>query len=57
MYCIFLYKHVLIINVQEDFIMAYPQAKAEDVLLDQALLECPLPATDRLRRLLKTKAP
>lgn len=56
---------------RSDFMLEAACQKAEDVLLDQAfftvdaitfeklhaLLEKPLPATDRLRRLLKTKAP
>ena len=51
--------------------MSQAHSKAENVLLDQAfflvntstfakfqaLLDKPLPATDKLRRLLKTKAP
>lgn len=56
---------------RSDFMLEAACRKAEDVLLDQAffsadamtfkkfqvLLEHPLPATDKLRRLLKTKAP
>lgn len=56
---------------RSDFMLEAACLKAEDVLLDQAfftvdgptfrnilvLLDKPLPATDRLRRLLKTKAP
>jgi uncharacterized protein (DUF1778 family) len=56
---------------RSDFMLEAACSKAEDVLLDQAfftvdtstfkkfqaLLDRPLPATDRLRRLLKTKAP
>ncbi|MBM3343577.1 MAG: DUF1778 domain-containing protein [Betaproteobacteria bacterium] len=56
---------------RSDFMLQAACDKAEDVLLDQAfftvnagtyaqlqkLLERPLPATDKLRRLLKTKAP
>lgn len=56
---------------RSDFMLEAACRKAEDVLLDQAfftvdagtfekfqaLLDRPLPATDRLRRLLKTKAP
>ncbi len=54
-----------------DFMLEAACNKAEELLLDQmffsidagtfdklqALIEQPLPATDRLRRLLKTKAP
>ena len=56
---------------RSDFMLEAACNKAEDVLLDQAfftvdagsfaafqkLLDRPLPATDKLRRLLKTKAP
>lgn len=56
---------------RSDFMLEAACCKAEDVLLDQAfftvdvdtfeklqaLLDQPLPATDKLRRLLKTKAP
>jgi uncharacterized protein (DUF1778 family) len=56
---------------RSDFMLDAACSKAEDVLLDQtfftvdsatfekfqALLERPLPATSKLRRLLKTKAP
>lgn len=56
---------------RSDFMLEAACRKAEDVLLDQAffavnttlfkkfqeLLDQPLPATDKLRRLLKTKAP
>jgi uncharacterized protein (DUF1778 family) len=56
---------------RSDFILEAACQKAEDVLLDQAffsvdagtfakfqeLLDHPLPTTDKLRRLLKTKAP
>jgi uncharacterized protein (DUF1778 family) len=56
---------------RSDFMLEAACSKAEDVLLDsafffvnddiytkfQALLEKPLPATDKLRRLLRTKAP
>ena len=56
---------------RSDFILEAACSKAEDVLLNQvfftvdtptfekfqALLDRPLPATDKLRRLLKTKAP
>ncbi len=56
---------------RSDFMLDAACHKAEDVLLDQAfftvddsvfkklqaLLDQPLPATDRLRRLLKKKAP
>lgn len=56
---------------RSDFMLAAACREAEDVLLDQAffnvdaktfrqfqtLLDKPLPATDKLRRLLKTKAP
>lgn len=56
---------------RSDFMLDAACCKAEDVLLDQAfftvdastfeqfqaLLDRPLPATDKLRRLLKTKAP
>lgn len=56
---------------RSDFMLEAACHKAEDVLLDQAffavdvgtfkkfqsLLDSPLPATDKLRRLLKTKAP
>lgn len=56
---------------RSDFMLDAACRKAEDVLLDQtfftvdtdtfekfqALLDRPLPATDKLRRLLKTKAP
>jgi len=56
---------------RSDFMLEASCNKAEDVLLDQAffvvnagtfakfqeLLDRPLPATDKLRRLLKTKAP
>ena len=56
---------------RSDFMLEAACSKAEDVLLDQAfftvdagtfekfqaLLDRPLPATDKLRRLLKTKAP
>ncbi len=56
---------------RSDFMLEAACQKAEDVLLDQAfftvdantfekiqaLLEKPLPATNKLRRLLKTKAP
>lgn len=56
---------------RSDFMLAAACREAEDVLLDQAffsvdvgtfakfqaLLDRPLPPTDRLRRLLKTKAP
>lgn len=56
---------------RSDFMLDAACRQAEDVLLDQAffvvdtstfakfqaLLEKPLPATDKLRRLLKTKAP
>ena len=56
---------------RSDFMLEAACNRAEDVLLDQAffavdagsfaefqkLLERPLPATDKLRRLLKTKAP
>ena len=56
---------------RSDFMLEAACIKAEDVLLDQAffsvnagafakfqeLLGRPLPATDKLRRLLKTKAP
>lgn len=56
---------------RSDFMLDAACRQAEDVLLDQAffvvdagtfkkfqaLLDKPLPATDRLRRLLKTKAP
>lgn len=56
---------------RSDFMLDAACSKAEDVLLDQAfftvdvntfekfqaLLDRPLPATDKLRRLLKTKAP
>ena len=56
---------------RSDFMLEAACSKAEDVLLDQAffsvdvstfaklqaLLERPLPATDKLRRLLKKKAP
>jgi uncharacterized protein (DUF1778 family) len=56
---------------RSDFMLDAACSKAEDILLDQifftvnsgtfkkfqALLDHPLPATDKLRRLLKTKAP
>lgn len=56
---------------RSDFVLDAACSKAEDVLLDQtfftvdagtfekfqALLDRPLPATNKLRRLLKTKAP
>ena len=56
---------------RSDFMLEAACNKAEDVLLDQAifavnastfvkfqeLLDRPLPATDKLRRLLKSKAP
>lgn len=56
---------------RSDFMLEAACRKAEDVLLDQAfftvdegtfakfqaLLDRPLPPTDKLRRLLKTKAP
>jgi len=56
---------------RSDFMLDAACSKAEEVLLDQAfftvdintfekfqaLLDRPLPATDKLRRLLKTKAP
>lgn len=56
---------------RSDFMLDAACAKAEEVLLDQtfftvdtttfekfrALLDRPLPATDKLRRLLQTKAP
>jgi uncharacterized protein (DUF1778 family) len=56
---------------RSDFMLEASCREAEDVLLDQAfftvnagafakfqaLLDRPLPATDKLRRLLKTKAP
>ncbi len=56
---------------RSDFMLEAACREAEDVLLDQAffsvdadtfakfqtLLDHPLPATDKLRRLLKTKAP
>ncbi len=56
---------------RSDFMLEAACRRAEDVLLDQAfftadahsfeefqaLLDKPLPATDKLRRLLKTKAP
>lgn len=56
---------------RSDFMLEAACRKAEDVLLDQAfftvdagtfkkfqaLLDRPLPATDKLRRLLKTKSP
>lgn len=56
---------------RSDFMLDAACRKAEDVLLDQAfftvdagtfaqfqaLLDRPLPTTDKLRRLLKTKAP
>ena len=56
---------------RSDFMLEASCRKAEDVLLDQAffgvnagtfakfhaLLDQPLPPTDKLRRLLKTKAP
>jgi uncharacterized protein (DUF1778 family) len=56
---------------RSEFMLDAACRKAEDVLLDQAfftvdagtfekfqaLLDRPLPATDKLRRLLKTKAP
>lgn len=56
---------------RSDFMLEAACREAEDVLLDQtffavdagtfskfqALLDQPLPATDKLRRLLKTKAP
>lgn len=56
---------------RSDFMLEAACNKAEDVLLDQAfftvdpgtfkkiqiLLDKPLPPTDRLRRLMKTKAP
>lgn len=56
---------------RSDFMLDAACSKAEDVLLDQvffsldantfakfqALFDKPLPATDKLRRLLKTKAP
>ncbi len=56
---------------RSDFMLEAACLRAEDVLLDQAfftvdhgtfaqfqaLLDRPLPATDKLRRLLKTKAP
>ncbi len=56
---------------RSDFMLEASCQKAEDVLLDQAyftvdagtfakfqeLLDHPLPPTDKLRRLLKTKAP
>ncbi len=56
---------------RSDFMLEAAYCKAEDVLLDQTvftvdtctfekfqlLLDRPLPATDKLRRLLKTKAP
>ncbi len=56
---------------RSDFMLEAACRQAEDVLLDQAffavdastfkklqvLLDRPLPATDKLRRLLKTKAP
>jgi uncharacterized protein (DUF1778 family) len=56
---------------RSDFMLAAACREAEDVLLDQAffavdadafaafqeLVDHPLPPTDRLRRLLKTKAP
>ena len=56
---------------RSDFMLEAACREAEDVLLDQAffvvdadtfahfqiLLDNPLPATDKLRRLLKTKAP
>ena len=56
---------------RSDFMLGAACREAEDVLLDQtfftvdegtfakfqALLEHPLPPTDKLRRLLKTKAP
>jgi uncharacterized protein (DUF1778 family) len=58
-------------RTRSDFMLEAACRKAEDVLLDQAffsvdantfekfqaLLDKPLPATDKLRRLLKTKAP
>jgi uncharacterized protein (DUF1778 family) len=56
---------------RSDFMLEAACSKAEDVLLDQAffsvdantfakfqaLLDKPLPTTDKLRRLLRTKAP
>ncbi len=56
---------------RSDFMLEAACCKAEDVLLDQVfftvdastfekfqvLLDRPLPATDKLRRLIKTKAP
>lgn len=56
---------------RSDFMLEAACTKAEDVLLDQAfftvdsktftdlqaLIDKPLPTTDKLRRLLKTKAP
>lgn len=56
---------------RSEFMLEAACSKAEDVLLDQAfftvdagtfeklqaILDEPLPATDKLRRLLKTKAP
>ena len=56
---------------RSDFMLEASCRKAEDVLLDQAffavdagtfakfqaMLDQPLPSTDKLRRLLKTKAP
>ena len=56
---------------RSDFMLEAACRQAEDILLDQAffsvntstfkqlqtLIEQPLPATDKLRRLLKTKAP
>jgi len=56
---------------RSDFMLEAACSKAEDVLLDQAffsvdavtfkkfqaLIDKPLPTTDKLRRLLKTKAP
>lgn len=56
---------------RSDFMLDAACSKAEDILLDQAfftvaattftklqaLLDKPLPATDKLRKLLKTKAP
>lgn len=58
-------------RTRSDFMLDAACCKAEDVLLDQVffpvsgatfkkfqtLLDRPLPATDKLRRLLKTKAP
>ncbi|MFT3741934.1 MAG: DUF1778 domain-containing protein [Gammaproteobacteria bacterium] len=58
-------------RTRSDFMLEAACRRAEDVLLDQAffivdkgtfakfqaLLEQPLPPTDKLRRLLKTKAP